>query len=54
MQPGVDSYSYHRFFGEIRSGESDPGNRWSQFDLIEEMARIDSDLVSLEWLRIEL
>lgn len=48
MQPGVDSYSYHRFFGEIRGGESDPGIRWSQFDLIEEMVRIDAGLVSLE------
>lgn len=48
MQPAVDSYSYHRFFGEIRSGESDPGIRWSQFDLIEETARIDAGLISLE------
>lgn len=48
MIPGVDSYSYHRFFGEIRTGESDPGQRWTQLDLLDEVVDLGSRLVSLE------
>lgn len=48
MDVGVDSYSYHRFFGEIRPGERDPGTRWTQWDFLEEAAALGVDWVSLE------
>ena len=25
MRVGIDSYSYHRLYGELRAGEDDPG-----------------------------
>ena len=34
MRVGIDTYSYHRFFGEIRKGEQDPGIRWTTWDFL--------------------
>lgn len=48
MQIGIDTYSYHRFFGEIRDGESDPGTRWSTWDFIDRSIELGVDGVSLE------
>ncbi|MDH3753231.1 MAG: sugar phosphate isomerase/epimerase [Acidimicrobiia bacterium] len=48
MRVGVDSYSYHRYFGEIRPGESDPGVRWSTWDVLDRAAELGVDGVSLE------
>ena len=48
MRVGIDSYSYHRFFGEIREGEEDPGVRWDTWDFLERAAGLGVDGVSLE------
>lgn len=48
MRVGVDTYSYHRFFGEIRDGESDPGTRWSTWDFLDRAVELRVDGVSLE------
>ena len=48
MRVGIDSYSYHRFFGELRAGESPVGERWSTDDFWDRCARLGVDGVSLE------
>ena len=48
MRVGIDTYSYHRFFGEIRDGESDPGTRWSTWDFLDRSVELGVDGVSLE------
>lgn len=32
---GVDSYSYHRYFGELYPGQPDPGESWSLSDFVD-------------------
>lgn len=55
MRVGIDTYSYHRFFGEIRDGEEDPGLRWDTWDFLERAAALRADGVSLEtcYLRLD-
>ena len=55
MQVGIDTYSYHRYFGEIREGEEDPGIRWTTTDFLDRAVALDVDGVSLEtcFLQIE-
>ena len=48
MRVGIDTYSYHRYFGEIREGEEDPGLRWDTWDFLERAAALRADGVSLE------
>ena len=48
MRVGIDTYSYHRFFGEIRDGETDPGTRWSTSDFVDRSIELGVDGVSLE------
>ena len=48
MRTGIDSYSYHRYFGEMREGEEDPGVRWDTWDFLERAAGLGADGVSLE------
>ena len=50
MKPGIDSYTFHRYFGEIRPTrlEVDPGVRWSPFDLIACAKRVGAAGLSLE------
>jgi len=48
LRVGIDSYSYHRYFGEIRAGEEDPGVRWTTWDFVERAAELGVDGVSLE------
>lgn len=48
MRVGIDSYSYHRFFGEVRVGEEDPGIRWTTWDFLNRAADLGVDGVSLE------
>jgi sugar phosphate isomerase/epimerase len=45
---GIDSYSYHRYFGELREGEEDPGIRWSHEDFMRRAGELRLDGVSLE------
>lgn len=48
MQLGVDSYTYHRFFGEVRPGEARPSVSWSHDDLVAEVIDSGAEVVSLE------
>lgn len=48
MKVGIDSYCYHRFFGEIYPDQQDPGVRWSFEDFVNRAAELQVDGVSLE------
>ena len=48
MRLGLDSYSYHRYFGELREGEEDPGIRWSHEDFMRRAGELGLGGVSLE------
>jgi sugar phosphate isomerase/epimerase len=48
MKVGIDSYCYHRFFGEIYPDQEDPGVRWTFQDFVNCAAELDVDGVSLE------
>jgi sugar phosphate isomerase/epimerase len=50
MRVAVDSYSYHRLLGEIRPGEDDPGERFTQgsLDVVAHCRRLGVDGISLE------
>ena len=50
MKVGIDSYCFHRYFGEIqaRDAEEDPGKRWTAFDLIAYARTVHADGLSLE------
>ena len=54
MRVGIDTYSYHRFFGEIREGEEDPGTRWTTWDFLDRAAELEVDGVSLETCYLDL
>ena len=40
MKVGVDSYSYHRLFGEIYPNQIEPGKRWQFEQCLEEVIRL--------------
>lgn len=48
MRIGIDSYSYHRLFGEVYPNQLDPGRRWEFEQSIDEAARLKVDGISLE------
>ncbi len=48
MKVGIDSYCYHRYFGEIYPDQSDPGTRWTFQDFVRRAAELEVDGVSLE------
>ena len=48
MKIGIDSYCYHRYFGEIYPDQKDPGVRWTFLDFINRAAELGVDGVSLE------
>lgn len=48
MKVGVDSYSYHRLYGEIYPNQLDPGRRWEFEQCIDEAVRVGADGISLE------
>ncbi|MFH1919886.1 MAG: sugar phosphate isomerase/epimerase family protein [Planctomycetota bacterium] len=48
MQIGIDSYCYHRYFGEIYPDQADPGTRWTFLDFVRRAAELGVDGVSLE------
>ncbi len=48
MKVGIDSYCYHRYFGEIYPDQKDPGVRWSFLDFIHRACELEVDGVSLE------
>src|SRR5215471_16828977 len=48
MKIGIDSYCYHRYFGEIYPFQRDPGTRWNTTDFIRRAADLKVDGVSVE------
>ena len=48
MKVGIDSYCYHRYFGEIYPDQTDPGVRWTFQDFVRRAAELGVDGVSLE------
>jgi len=48
MKTGIDSYCYHRYFGEIYPDQSDPGVRWTFHDFVQRAVELKVDGVSLE------
>lgn len=48
VRVGIDTYSYHRYFGEIRIGETDPAIRWTTADFLDRAVALGVDGVSLE------
>lgn len=51
MLVGIDSYSFHRYFGDIYPSQADPGKRWDMIDDFVPFARsLEVDEVALESL----
>jgi len=48
MKVGIDSYCYHRFFGEVYPDQQDPGVRWTFHDFVRRAVELGVDAVSLE------
>ncbi len=48
MKVGIDSYCYHRYFGEIYPDQEDPGVRWSFRDFVRRAVELEVEGVSLE------
>lgn len=48
MKIGVDTYSYHRLFGEVYPNQIDPGRSWSFDQAVDEVIAIDCEGISLE------
>jgi 3-oxoisoapionate decarboxylase len=48
LKIGVDNWSYHRFFGWIVPGQTDPGKRWTLDDFLDRAVELGLDAVSLE------
>lgn len=48
MNVGVDSYSYHRFFGDVYHTQEDPGVRWDMIQLVAHVARFGVDGVVVD------
>ena len=53
MKVGIDSYCYHRYFGEVYPDQEDPGVRWTFHDFVIRAAELGVDGVSLESCFIE-
>jgi 3-oxoisoapionate decarboxylase len=48
MKVGIDSYCYHRFFGEVYPQQTQPPNRMTQEDFLRRAHELGVDGVSLE------
>ncbi len=48
MKIGIDSYCYHRYFGEVYPDQQDPGTRWTFLDFVRRAGELGVDGVSLE------
>ncbi len=45
---GVDDFCYHRCYGWIIPGQTDPGKRWTHDDFLERATELKLDAVSME------
>ena len=48
MKVGIDSYCYHRYFGEVYPDQKDPGARWTFIDFVNRASELGVEGVSLE------
>jgi len=48
MKTGIDSYCYHRFFGEVYPGQKPPEKTMTMDDFLERAKALGADGVSLE------
>jgi sugar phosphate isomerase/epimerase len=48
MKIGIDSYCYHRYFGEVYPFQKDPARRWTATEFVARAAELKVDGVSLE------
>jgi len=48
MKIGVDSYSFHRFFGDIYPGQKDPGIIWNLRDFINHVSKLPIEALAFE------
>ncbi len=48
MKIGIDSYCYHRYFGEVYEFQRDPGRRWTTKDFLGRAIDLRVDGLSLE------
>jgi sugar phosphate isomerase/epimerase len=48
MKVGIDSYCYHRFFGEVYDNQSEPPRKMSYRDFLERAIELGVDGVSME------
>jgi sugar phosphate isomerase/epimerase len=48
MKVGIDSYCYHRYFGEIYPDQEDPGTRWTIIDFVNRAGELEVDGVALD------
>lgn len=48
MKVGIDSYCFHRYFGEVYPHQTPPPNRMTVFDFLDFAKELDVDGVSLE------
>jgi 3-oxoisoapionate decarboxylase len=48
MKVGIDSYSYHRYFGEVYGNQKAPARRMSYADFLKRAVQLKVDGVSLE------
>ena len=48
MKVGIDSYCYHRYFGEVYPDQEDPPARWTFTDFVNRAGELGVDGVSLE------
>jgi 3-oxoisoapionate decarboxylase len=48
MKVGIDSYCYHRYFGEVYPDQTNPGIRWTFGDFVRRAGELAVEGVSLE------
>jgi 3-oxoisoapionate decarboxylase len=48
VKVGIDSYCYHRYFGDVYPDQKDPGTRWTFHDFVRRAGELAVDGVSLE------
>ena len=48
MKVGLDSYAYHRYFGELRPTENTIGQTWSTWDLLDRVVELKIDGIALQ------
>ncbi|MCU1489221.1 MAG: sugar phosphate isomerase [Acidimicrobiaceae bacterium] len=53
IQLGVDSFSFHRFFGEANRWESPLQERWASSDLLAYVEELGVEVVSLQSIHVE-